>query len=414
MDTPAPLTHHPYGPSRWPALAACPRFAGKAASADAEYGTRIHGFLAGLLSGWKDGLLLETAEPTLQNAHERGAYRAAQAIVSTLKAASLTRADLLIEHCCAFPCKPSQMPAGLHSLAGIFGTADAAAYDEVTHILYIFDFKTFYDPDRDYTLQLLGYAAALGLTIAERRGKPPFEVRPILLYGEGDHATHRLPPVLWKDALSALVPIASTIAQLEARHPQPIPEKPTAWCSLCEHYATCRAPLAEAQAIDAPEAAEQPHEAATAKPQSGGPVARHTCRAPSLASAPSAATFAELTPPQAAQLLALAERVAKWADAVKSAAKQAAIDGLTIADDEAGLRYALKTRAGRKVIRVLDLWPACAKVGIGKAEYLGAVTLSSTAATELLRAHGLTAKEARELIAANADTTPGSLTLERA
>ena len=389
MDTPAPLTHHPYGPSRWPALAACPRFAGKAASADAEYGTRIHGFLAGLLSGWKDGLLLETAEPTLQNAHERGAYRAAQAIVESLKDAGLTRADLLIEHCCAFPCKPSQMPAGLHSLAGIFGTADAAAYDEVTHILYIFDFKTFYDPDRDYTLQLLGYAAALGLTIAERRGKPPFEVRPILLYGEGILATHRLRPVLWKDALCALAPIASTIAQLEARHPQPIPEKPTAWCSLCEHYATCRAPLEEAR---------QASVAATVVP-----------RAEDLPGA-----FSALPPAKAAQLLALAERVAKWADAVKAAAKQAAEAGLTIADDEAGIRYALKTRAGRKVIRVLDLWQEAYKAGVTKEEYLSALTLSSTAATEPLRAHGLTAKEARELIAANADTTPGSLTLERA
>lgn len=394
MDTPAPLTHHPYGPSRWPALAACPRFAGKAASADAEYGTRIHGFLAGLLSGWKDGLLLETAEPTLQNAHERGAYRAAQAIVEHLNAAGLTRADLLIEHCCAFPCKPSQMPAGLHSLAGIFGTADAAAYDEVTHILYIFDFKTFYDPDRDYTLQLLGYAAALGLTIAERRGKPPFEVRPILLYGEGDHATHRLPPFLWKDALCALAPIASTIAKLEARHPQPIPEKPTPWCSLCEHYATCRAPLSEALTL-APGAAEH---------------APLKC----LTLADSPAALCTLTPPQIANLLALAERVAKWADAVKAAAKQAALDGMTIADDEAGLRYALKTRAGRKVIRVLDLWMAAAAHGVTKDEYLSALTLSSTAATELLRAHGLTAKEAKELIAANADTTAGTLTLERA
>lgn len=394
MDAPAPLTHHPYGPSRWPALAACPRFACKEASADAEYGTRIHGFLAGLLSGWKDGLLLETAEPTLQNAHERGAYRAAQAIVSTLKAASLTRADLLIEHCCAFPCKPSQMPAGLHSLAGIFGTADAAAYDEVTHILYIFDFKTFYDPDRDYTLQLLGYAAALGLTIAERLGKPPFEVRPILLYGEGILASHRLRPVLWKDALAALAPIASTIAQLEARHPQPIPEKPTPWCSLCEHYATCRAPLAEALTL-APGAAEH---------------APLKC----LTLADSPAALCTLTPPQIANLLALAERVAKWADAVKSAAKQAALDGMTIEDESNGLHYALKTRAGRKVIRVLDLWAAASAHGVTKDEYLSALTLSSTAATELLRAHGLTSKEAKELIAANADTTPGTLTLERA
>ncbi len=124
--------------------------------------------------------------------------------------------------------------------------------------------------------------------------------------------------------------------------------------------------------------------------------------------------FSALPPAKAAQLLALAERVAKWADAVKAAAKQAAIDGLTIADDEAGLHYALKTRAGRKVIRVLDLWQEAYKAGVTKEEYLGALTLSSAAATELLRAHGLTAKEARELIAANADTTAGTLTLERA
>lgn len=387
--TPAPLTHHPYGPSRWPALAACPRFAGKEASADAEYGTRIHGFLAGLLTGWRDGLPLETAEPTLQNSHERGAYRAAQDIVESLKAAGLTRADLLIEHCCAFPCKPSKMPAGLHSLAGIFGTADAAAYDEVQRLLYIFDFKTFYDPDRDYTPQLLGYAAALGLTIADRRGLPPEAVQLAILYGEGDRATNRLPPILWQDVLSALAPIASTIAQLEARHPQPIPEKPTAWCSLCEHYATCRAPLEEAR---------QASVAATVVP-----------RAEDLPGA-----FAALPPAKAAQLLALAERVAKWADAVKAAAKKAAEAGLTIADDEAGLRYALKTRAGRKVIRVLDLWEEAYKAGVTKEEYLAAVTLSTAAATELLRAHGLTAKEAKELIAANADSTPGSLTLERA
>ena len=392
MDTPAPLTHHPYGPSRWPALAACPRFAGKAASADAEYGTRIHGFLAGLLTGWKDGLPLETAEPTLQNSHERGAYRAAQAIVEHLKAAGLTRADLLIEHCCAFPCKPSQMPAGLHSLAGIFGTADAAAYDEVQRILYIFDFKTFYDPDRDYTLQLLGYAAALGLTIAERRGLPPEAVQLAILYGEGDICKYQEPLIRWKDAIAALVPIASTIAQLEARHPQPIPEKPTPWCSLCEHHANCRAPLSEALTL-APGAAEH---------------APLKC----LTLADSPAALCTLTPPQIANLLALAERVAKWADAVKAAAKQAALDGMTI-EDEAGLRYALKTRAGRKVIRVLDLWAAASAHGVTKDEYLSALTLSSTAATELLRAHGLTAKEAKELIAANADTTAGTLTLER-
>lgn len=393
MDAPAPLTHHPYGPSRWPALAACPRFACKAASADAEYGTRIHGFLAGLLSGWKDGLHLETAEPTLQNAHERGAYRSAQAIVKHLNAAGLTRADLLIEHCCAFPCKPSQMPAGLHSLAGIFGTADAAAYDEVTHILYIFDFKTFYDPDRDYTIQLLGYAAALGLTIAERRGLPPEAVQLAILYGEGDICKYQEPLIRWKDAISALAPIASTIAQLEARHPQPIPEKPTAWCSLCEHHANCRAPLSEALTL-APGAAEH---------------APLKC----LTLADSPAALCTLTPPQIANLLALAERVAKWADAVKAAAKQAALDGMTIEDEANGLHYALKTRAGRKVIRILDLWAAASAHGVTKDEYLSALTLSSTAATELLRAHGLTAKEAKELIAANADTTAGTLTLER-
>lgn len=394
MDTPAPLTHHPYGPSRWPALAACPRFAGKAASADAEYGTRIHGFLAGLLTGWKDGVPLETAEPTLQNSHERGAYRAAQAIVETLKAAGLTRADLLIEHCCAFPCKPSKMPAGLHSLAGIFGTADAAAYDEVQRLLYIFDFKTFYDPDRDYTPQLLGYAAALGLTIAERRGLPPEAVSLAILYGEGDICKYQEPLIRWKDALATLAPIASTIAQLEARHPQPIPEKPTAWCSLCEHHANCRAPLSEALTL-APGAAEH---------------APLKC----LTLADSPAALCTLTPPQIANLLALAERVAKWADAVKAAAKQAALNGVAIEDEASGLHYALKTRAGRKVIRVLDLWAAASAHGVTKDEYLSALTLSSTAATELLRAHGLTAKAARELIAANADTTAGTLTLERA
>lgn len=393
-SAPAPLTHHPYGPSRWPALAACPRFSGKTASADAEYGTRIHGFLAGLLTGWRDGLPLENAEPTLQNSHERGAYRAAQAIVEHLKAADLTRADLLIEHCCAFPCKPSKMPAGLHSLAGIFGTADAAAYDEVQRILYIFDFKTFYDPNRDYTLQLLGYAAALGLTIAERRGLPPEAVQVAILYGEGDICKYQEPLIRWKDALATLAPIASTIAQLEARHPQPIPEKPTAWCSLCEHHANCRAPLSEALTL-APGAAEH---------------APLKCLA--LADAPAA--LCTLTSPQIANLLALAERVAKWADAVKAAAKQAALNGLPIADEASGLRYALKTRAGRKVIRPLDLWEAAYNAGVTKEEYLGALTLSATAATELLRAHGLTAKAARELIAANADSTPGTLTLERA
>lgn len=66
------------------------------------------------------------------------------------------------------------------------------------------------------------------------------------------------------------------------------------------------------------------------------------------------------------------------------------------------------------MIRILDLWTAASAHGVTKDEYLSAVTLSSTAATDLLRAHGLTAKEARELIAANADTTAGTLTLERA
>lgn len=383
MDAPAPLTHHPYGPSRWPALAACPAFTPTQGGTDAEYGTRIHGFLAGLLSGWRNGGNLDDAEATLANSHERGAWLAAKTITSLVESCAYERGALLIEHQCAFR-EAAAERLGLRHLAGVFGTADAA----VVHawqkgVVSVFDFKTFYDPDRDYSLQLLGYGAAIALA----NGLCGATIACFTVYGDRpDKNAAR--SFSWQEAVAELMRADYAIAQRlqadsEGRRLQPA-STTTPWCKNCAHFATCENSLAAAEASQVAEVKELP------------------------------ASFSALSPSRAARLLALAEHVAKWADAVKAAAKQAALDGITIADDASGLHYALKTRAGRKVIRVLDLWAAASAHGVTKGEYLSAVTLSSTAATELLRAHGLTAKEAKELIAANADTTAGTLTLERA
>lgn len=376
LEAPAPAGHHPRGMSRWPAVLACPAFEGREASADAAEGTRLHALLAGWLEAMRAGDLEPEVEVGALSFHEAGAWRAAKVIRRAVLDLGLPFGDLRVET------RVTLFDAANRDT--VFGTADCLLADPERGVVHVWDFKSFYNPGRDYSAQLLGYG--LGAALAS---KTPIErIRWTVLYG--DHEESESGEASKAEAMEVFQR-AMAIFDNRVAH---VPAKPAqcAWCELCKHFAGCQACAAVVKAVATTEGGEQQ-----------SPVAGDG-RKP----------WDKLATTRKAQLLVLAEFVSKWADAVRSAAKADLLAGVSISDPENGIAYALRETRGRLKLDVDALWAAAKAKGVQAADFRGCLKPDAVEAKKVLRAAGLTAKAADEVLESCGVRGAGSQTLVRA
>lgn len=369
---PTPTAHHPRGMSGWPAILACPCFTSKGDSKDAEVGTATHAKLAGWLEAYKrDGVLPEVDRAAL-SLHEAGAYRAAQWIVASFALAKIPRERLHVEHRCTLP-------------NGVFGTADAVWVTD-DHVVHVVDFKTFYNPGRDYTPQLIGYGLAVADALLRSAWHGADEEDTFIdwdvLYGDKANAP--------EDGDSYDVAYAREIceramAAYDQRDAGTATPTQCNWCELCEHHATCPAVMRSIETLKTDNERQ--------------PVAEQ---------------WGALTPVRKAQLLVVAEFAAKWSDTVRALAKADALAGVELVDLARGIAYTLRESKGRAKPRVADLWPLLAGRGVSAADYKAKLSISASDAEALLKGVGIAAKEAKALVLSVSDIGKGSVSLVRA
>lgn len=392
--SPAPTAHHPLGMSRWPAALACPRFEGAEAGGDAAYGTSVHATLAWWLSELRERGRLPEVEAEGLSFHELGAWKAAQTIEAELRVCGASPRALRVEE------RVSLYYPGTEE--HVFGTADALfIHDGAVHV---FDFKTFYNPGRDYMPQLQGYGLA-----AARASKEEIDtVVCSVLYGDAPAKAER--QVFAKAdceavAERALDMLSSTREELDGG------AEPTqcAWCELCKHFASC--PACHRVAVSAAEAGLSVGGTGNV-PKDAGVVRAETH--PDVPGLGQMACWADMPSERKAQLMVIAEFASKWAEAVRSAAKADMLAGEVIADPANGIAYTLRETRGRLKLDCDALWAAAKSYGVSAADFRACLRPDSTEAKRVLRAAGLTAKAADELLESCGTRGAPSQTLARA
>lgn len=372
LAVPGPTGHHARGMSRWPAVLACPAFEGREASADAAEGTRLHALLAGWLEAMRAGDLEPEVDVGALSFHEAGAWRAFKTIRQAAIDLGLPFGDLRVET------RVTLFDAANRDV--VFGTADALLVDAERGVVHVWDFKSFYNPGRDYSAQLLGYG--LGAALAS---KTPIErIRWTVLYG--DHAESESGEATKAEAMSVFQRAMAAFDNRAAH----VPATPAqcAWCELCRHFAGCQACANVAHGVQGLE------QVGDGKPGPG--------------------RWAGLPTTRKAQLLVIAEFASKWADAVRSAAKADLLAGEAIADPAHGIAFALRETRGRLKLDVDALWAAAKAKGVPAAAFRACLKPDATEAKKVLRAAGLTAKAADDVLESCGVRGAGSQTLVRA
>lgn len=391
--SPAPTAHHPMGMSRWPAALACPRFEGAEAGGDAAYGTSVHATLAWWLSELRERGRLPEVEAEGLSFHELGAWKAAQTIEAELRVCGASPRALRVEE------RVSLYYPGTRE--HVFGTADALfIHDGAVHV---FDFKTFSHPGRDYMPQLQGY----GLAAARASREEIDTVICSVLYGDAPGRVERR--VFDKVECEAVAERA--LAALSVPREEVFPEDLTqcAWCELCKHFASC--PACHRVAVSAAEAGLSVGGAGKV-PKDAGVV--HAETHPDVPGIEQMACWADMSSTRKAQLMVIAEFASKWAEAVRSAAKADMLAGEVIADPANGIAYTLRETRGRLKLDCDALWAAAKGRGVTAAAFRACLRPDATEAKKVLRAAGLTAKAADELLESCGMRGASSQTLARA
>lgn len=289
-------THHPYGPSRWPALLECPCWEAKPPTEQTERGTALHVLFASVMSGEYRG------EPV--DAIERNVVNAAKEILRTVEP---TLGRFYIEEHVELP-----GPAGTPS--GLFGRLDLAWIDVDTLDLHVCDLKSAENPDRNYRPQLLAYAAGMARHL---HLEGPRNVVLHMIYADSGRITSRTADI--GDAMTEYLSYYLRIADIRRgniRQPQQC-----GWCDLCVRFADC--PTMKAVVDKA---------------------------APRLADAAKPEVWANYSPERKAQLVALSEMLAKWCATVREQATADAKAGVAIEDPPNGIFFGLQERKGRLLI----------------------------------------------------------------
>ncbi len=330
-------SHHLYGPSRWPALAVCPRWTGRQAGADAARGTALHERFARAVQG---GEVPPAADFFDTNA---------DALASRLRELA-GGAPVEVEVLLAVA-----VPPGAPDL-GVYGRADAVWQDGAS--VHVADLKSCHNPDRDYRPQLLAYASA---------------------FFDGEEAVERIYlHTLYADT-GELVTEDYTIDEARRLHADnykrvveiaggEVQDGPmqSGWCALCAHFEACAAPREVAVAVR-----------------------------DSLADVPE--RWGDFSPERKAGFCVLAEAVSKWADAVKKRAAEDAKGGIPIEDETNGIFFGLQQRAGRLAVDTVRAWEAVQGI-LSPEVFKAALDVNQTRLVDALKGTGMKPKEARALV----------------
>lgn len=346
------LKHHPeFSPSRLPAWTVCPHFEGGGETADTRLGTELHRQLSMHLCGMAN----ETLDNGLQDFIVDRAARTIQKLLEEFFGTEdwSAESEMKLELSAAY----TDAIVGRHVDIPIFGTADVAAYTHHEAKLFIADFKSFYS-NRDYTPQLAFYALAL----AEKFGcVDDTPVRLVVVCGDREGFTTIDTTI---GCCYNLVKYA--IDNRENRDAKP--PKTSFWCSLCAKCGSC------AYAQDA------------------------------LAIEPFSPAEVTVAPERLPFLLLLATEIEKRISALREYAKKAAKEnGGYLVDTQGKACYTLRTQTKSTI----DCWKLfeLTRDKVGEENFMLALSINKTKAEQLLKASGMKAKEAKELIA-EASTDP--------
>lgn len=334
--------HHPYGPSRWPALLECPCWEGKGVGEDATKGVRLHAILEQLLK--EDSPYDPVDEMELHVVQIAGKIRQ-----------MADGAKILSEVTVRLP-----PPRGYHAhVQDIFGRLDVAWVTGPE--LHILDLKMVKSPERDNGPQLIAYAAGL---LRELRNPA---IRCVCLHvascdngGISDIGRFDIDHLFstYEADYIGIDNVAGTPKE---------ERKPTqgGWCSICAHF-PC--PACMAVAVKAKE---------------------------SLADVAQEGTWNALTPEKKAQNCVLAEFLIKLGEAIKAKAADDCKHGVRIEDPEHGIYYGLQERKGTLRLDVDAVWGLFKETGVGREEFVAVTKVDATKAAAALKAHGMTAREAK-------------------
>jgi hypothetical protein len=358
------LKHHTRGMSKWPAILACACYEGTEGGKNAEFGTEKHAYLAAQLAYLRDNGALPPRDEAA-DFFDAGCRRVAERIRDSLIANNVQPSAMHIEERCTME-------------DGTYGTADLWFCNEETSRLFVWDFKTFRNPGRDYTAQLAGYALAINQT-RELEGKLPLhETNLRVAYGDSAEVDCVML------SLAELQDItAEAMAAFDAADKGEAQPTQCNWCELCANASTCPAFKAVAETVTKPIYASIP------------------------------AQWETLPMERKAQMLVLAETVVKWADAVREKAKADLMGGATIEDEENGIKYCLRSVSGRKTPRTADACKMLMGKGVSADEIRGELTMSAASVKKLLKAAGLKGKAIDEALSAVCDVTAGSVQMVR-
>lgn len=354
-------THSSRSMSKWCAVIDCQCFESKEYTQTAQKGTDTHALLAGWLTTYKETGKLPDMPSDLDFV-EQGAYRVAEKVAARLRDSNVSPKALCIEQ-------------RVHiAETDIYGFVDILWESAVG--VSIVDFKTFYNPSRDYTAQLAGY----GYAYATEHNLPDnTNVMLEVMYGDNNNGS-----ILCTTVARCKEIYEQAMAAFDVRDAGTAEPKQCAWCELCKHSATCPAYKA---------------------------IATTVAQEPRLKNAPEA--WSELPVAHKAQLLVLAETVTKWADQVREKAKEDLLNGAVIEDVDNAIKYGLRHTKGRKIPRTEDACRMLKENGATDAELRSVLKLGATECKAILKEHGIKGKKADELIDNICDFTSPSAVMVR-
>lgn len=341
--------HHPYGPSKWPALLACGCYESRPATEDSERGTRLHQLFARVLQGEKvpeGGDLLEANVIRLATKY-RAMHLEDKGDLSKGERALLVERLVWLD-----------VPMG--PVSDIYGRVDCAFMDR-NHVLHVIDLKTAEHPERDYIPQLIAYASGIVTSI----GFDPVVVAFHLAYGDsGREVVARLPA---DETWSKYEELYERIQDIASGHGSP--PRQCGWCALCAKFTTCPAMNAVVQKAS-----------------------------PKLADAAKPERWMDLSSKLKAQACALADTLAKWCEAVKDNAAADARAGETIEDPENCIYYGLQDRRGRFVIPDVQAAWEILKPHLTAERYRACLSVNQAALRMELKRAGVKLSEINTLI----------------
>lgn len=342
--------HHPYGPSRWPALAVCPHYAGKPGGADAQKGVALHALFAKAAKGE----LAEDAEENAADTFERNAIILGRKV---LEMAGGNPEKMMVEETVVCPEPPGVID---HFDDGqIYGRKDVSWFDTATGDLHVADLKMVESPDRDYRPQLVPYAYG---TAREWDATPTCHLHTLYV----DTLAIKSDTMDWDELVKAYTVLRAKV--YAASRPQEVAAMPvqSGWCQLCANFEACPAPRAVAETV------------------AGGSLA--DCTKPTA--------WAALSPQRKAQICVLADTVIRWGKEVKAIAAKDAKSGVAIEDPDNGIYYGLQRKKGKLEPNIDLCWEAAKDLDIPREVFVTCLNVDQTRFKDLLMSKWMKSKEA--------------------